>query len=98
MFISLSKTLTKVGGVRLGVGMRITKSNSIWMSLLVMMVQMFKAMWYLMVVMFWMIYAMFYGLYLAYKWLFKFMIIAYKKVKPYCKELFAKIKKEGNQA
>ncbi len=62
MFISLSKTLAKFGGFRLGVGMRMTKNNMIWMSLIVMFMQLMKAMWYLMIICFWLVYAMIYGI------------------------------------
>ncbi len=83
MFIGLSKTLARFGGFRLGVGLRLTKNNMIWMAFIIMFVQMLKATWYMMVVCFWMMYAMFYGLW----WCFK-------KIFPKVKE----IKKEGNQA
>ena len=62
MFISLSKTLARFGGFRLGVGMRITKKNALWMSFIVMFVCMIKATWYMMILCGWIIYAMFYGI------------------------------------
>ncbi len=63
MFISFSKTIARFGGFRLGVGMRVNKKNAIWVSLIVMFVAMFKAMWYMMILCGWLIYAMFYGMY-----------------------------------
>lgn len=62
MFISLSKTLAKFGGVRLGVGMRTTKKNAPYIAIFAAMMMMFKAMWYLMIVCFWMVYAVIYGI------------------------------------
>ena len=62
MFISFSKTLAKFGGFRLGVGMRLTKKNSVWMLFIIMFIAIFKAMWYLMILTFWLIYAMIYGM------------------------------------
>jgi hypothetical protein len=93
MFISLSKTLARFGGFRLGVGMRLSKKNMIWMSLIVITIQMFKAMWYMMIVLFWLMYALGYGIYKAYKWMFKFYIWAFKKIKPHCMAMFNKVKK-----
>ena len=71
MFLSLSKTLAKFGGVRFGVGIRVTKNNMIWMSLLVMFVNILKACWYMMILCFWLMYAMFYGMYWLAKKIFK---------------------------
>ncbi len=63
MFISLSKTLARFGGFRLGVGLRLTKSNMLWMSFVVMFVYLLKATWYMMVICFWIVYALYYGLF-----------------------------------
>jgi uncharacterized membrane protein YesL len=62
MFISLSKTLAKCGGFRLGLGMRMTKKNSAWVLFILLFVWMFKLTWYMMVVCFWLFYAVCYGL------------------------------------
>lgn len=67
MFISLSKTLARCGGFRLGVGLRITKNNAIWMSFIVMFAYMIKAVWYMMILCGWLVYAMYYGLFLGAK-------------------------------
>ena len=91
MFVGLSKTLLKFGGFRLGIGMRISKNNMIWMSLLVMFVQLFKAIWYMMIVACWAMYAMIYGMY----WCIKKSIPFFKGLYQTLKE---NIKKEGNQA
>ena len=49
MFLSLSKTLARFGGFRLGLGLRLTKKNAIWMLFLVMFVYLLQAMWYMMI-------------------------------------------------
>ena len=59
MFLSLSKTLARFGGFRLGVGIRMTKKNTIGALFLIMFISILKMMWYLMIVCFWMIYAAF---------------------------------------
>ena len=61
MFVSFSKMITKLGGVRLGLGLRITKNNILWMSFILMFVYMMQACWYLMILMFWIVYAIIYG-------------------------------------
>ncbi len=58
MFISLSKVLGKVGGLRIGAGMRITNKNAWWMGLIISMVYLFKFMLYLLVLGGWMLYAL----------------------------------------
>ena len=63
MFLSLSKTLTKFGGFRFGVGMRLTKKNAWWMFFVLLFVYMFKAYWYMMIICLWLIYAICYGFY-----------------------------------
>lgn len=86
MFISLSKTLAKFGGVRFGLGLRLTKSNAIWMSFIVMFVYMMQALWYMMIIGFWLAYAVYYGLFLGIKKLIQIIVTVVKN------------KKEGNQA
>lgn len=63
MFFSLSKTLAKVGGFRLGLGVRMTKRNAPYMLILTFFVSMFQLMWYMMILCFWLMYAMCYGIY-----------------------------------
>ena len=70
MFISLSKTIGRVGGFRFGVGKRITAKNAWWMFLILAFVYLGQLMWYMCVVMFWLMYAMFYGMW----WLMKAMV------------------------
>ena len=69
MFISFSKTLAKVGGVRIGI--RATKKNAayIWMFLLFMLI--FKMTWYCLVLAGWMMYAVCYGMIWCFKKMFK---------------------------
>lgn len=76
MFISFSKTLVKFGGFRLGCGIRITKKNALWMSLVYLFVLCFQLMWYGVVLAFWLMYAFFYGVY----WCVKAII---KKIQEY---------------
>lgn len=75
MFVSFSKTLARFGGLRLGFGLRINKSNVAWMLLIYLFVLMFQAMWYLLVLCFWLVYAVCYGLY----WCIKKAIQAIKQ-------------------
>ena len=68
MFIGLSRTLGKVGRWRIGVGLRLTGTNFIWMSIILMFVYLFKAMIYMFVFAFWFAYALFYGMFWCGKW------------------------------
>lgn len=57
MYVSLSKTLKRFCGVRLGMGIRITKKNAAWMWLVLLFVCMLQAMWYMVVLIGWLVYA-----------------------------------------
>lgn len=70
MFVGLSKTFAKFGGFRLGLGLRLTKSNAPVMLFVLMFVWMFQLMWYMMVLCFWLMYAVCYGFYWCIKKLF----------------------------
>lgn len=61
MYISFSKTVAKVGKLRIGAGLRVTKKNAIWMSFLVMFVSVVKLTWYMIIFCGWLIYAIYYG-------------------------------------
>lgn len=74
MFVGLGKMLGK-SKIRLGVGMRVTKSNSLWMLLLLMFVYMIQATWYVTILILWMIYVLFYGIY----WVIKQIVIKLRK-------------------
>lgn len=63
MFVSLSKTLARFGGLRLGLGLRLNKSNAAWMLFVLMFVYIFQAMWYMMILCGWLVYAVCYGAY-----------------------------------
>lgn len=63
MFISLSKTLARFGGFRLGVGFRLNKKNAAWAWIVLLLVGMFQLTWGMIVLCGWMIYAMAYGFY-----------------------------------
>lgn len=75
MFFSFSKTIARFGGFRLGLGIRITKKNAVWIALLTMFVAMFQLMWYMLLLCGWMIYAVCYGIY----WCIKKIIVASSK-------------------
>lgn len=62
MFVSLSKTLAKLGGFKLGLGIRITQRNVMWAVWIVLIVCIFQMMWYMLIVCFWLVYIVFYGL------------------------------------
>lgn len=79
MFLSLSKTLAKCGGFRLGLGIRMTKKNAVWMSMILLFVYMFQLTWYMMVLVFWMMYALFYGMFWCIRALFRLFIKPKKK-------------------
>lgn len=64
MFISFGKFLGK-SKIRVGAGMRITKKNFLWMSLILLMYYCFLLMWYIMVLCGWMVYAVCYGMFAA---------------------------------
>jgi hypothetical protein len=57
MFVSLTKTLKKFCGFRLGFGIRITKKNAVWMWIVLLFVSMFQLMWYMFVLCGWLLYA-----------------------------------------
>ena len=62
MYISFSKFAKKFGGLRFGLGLRITKSNALWMSFVIMFVCMLQACWYMMILCFWLMYIVIYGM------------------------------------
>ena len=61
MFVSFAKFAKKMGGIRFGLGLRITKSNALWMCFLLMFVYMVQACWYMMLLCFWLLYIVIYG-------------------------------------
>ena len=63
MYLSFSKTLARVGGFRIGCGLRLTKKNILWMPIVLMFVYMFQLMKYMCVVAVWVLYWFFYGMY-----------------------------------
>lgn len=71
MFLSLSKTFAKVGGFRLGLGVRMTKKNAAFLWLILLFVWMFKLMWYMLVLSFWLMYAMCYGIFWCIRLIFR---------------------------
>ena len=96
MFISLSKTLARFGGVRIGIGTRLSKKNAPGAIAFLFVMWFFQLMWYMLILSFWIMYAVLYGCVWLYSKMFKTSIPLFKK-------LFDKIaeeynKKEGNQA
>ena len=75
MFISFSKTIARLGGFRLGFGMRLNKKNAWWLALIILFVAIIKLTLYAMVLCGWMMYAMIYGIY----WCIKKIIQVSKK-------------------
>ena len=71
MFISLSKTIARFGGFRLGIGMRLNKKNAMWAWLILFFVGIFQLMWGMMLICGWLMYAMFYGMFWCIKKLIK---------------------------
>lgn len=71
MFVGLSKTFARFGKIRIGAGMRITKSNAVWMLFIMMLVWIFQLTWYMIVLCFWLVYAVVYGTIWGIKKLFK---------------------------
>lgn len=67
MYISYSKVLAKFGGGRLGFGIRVTKKNALWMSLVYLFVLCFQLVWYLMLLVCWAYYMIFRWIYLGIK-------------------------------
>lgn len=77
MFLSLSKTFAKFGKFRLGLGIRVTKSNVIWTSFILFFIYMLQLCWYILVLCFWLMYAFYYGIY----WCIKKLIVKLVKSK-----------------
>ena len=61
MLVSFSNFAKKFGGVRFGLGLRITKRNALLMSFIIMFVCMLQACWYMMLICFWLVYIVLYG-------------------------------------
>lgn len=70
MFVGLSKTFARFGRTKLGVGIRITKKNAIYMIIALLFYWMLMLCLYMMVFCIWLVYAMGYGIY----WLIKKII------------------------
>lgn len=76
MFFSLSKTITKFGGFRIGIGTRFSKKNAPFFLIILLFYAVFILMWYMMIFCGWVIYAVCYGIY----WMIK-RIINLMKIK-----------------
>jgi hypothetical protein len=62
-FVGFSKALARMGGFRIGVGLRLTKKNAIYFLFVLFFVYMARFTWYLIVGIGWLIYYMCYGIY-----------------------------------
>ena len=102
MFVSLSKTLAKFGGFRLGLGMRITKKNIYYMGIFLLFYYMFLFTWYFLVMVFWLMGIMIYYVFKFYIWLFKTgfktCIFTIRNAPKWIKTKIEEYKNKGNQA
>lgn len=102
MFVSLSKTLTKFGGFRLGLGLRITKKNICYIGIFLFFYYMFLFAWYFLIIVFWLIGIMLYYVFKFYVWLFKtgFKTCSYilHNAPEWIKTKIEEYKNKGNQA
>ena len=90
MFISLSKTLVRFGGVRLGIGTRVSKKNAPAFIVGILTYYMFMLVWYMILGTCWLMYAMIYGTFWILKKMFKISV-------PFVDKLFNKISEEYNK-
>ena len=72
MFVGLSKRLKSMGGFRLGVGLRLTKSNCLYFLFVLLFVGCFYLCWYSVLACGWILYFLLYGLYKIYYLMFKY--------------------------
>ena len=75
MFISISKTIARFGGFRIGIGKRITKKNWWYFGVFLFFYGMVMLCWYAILAALWLIYAMCYGIW----WCIKRIIQAISK-------------------
>lgn len=80
MFISFSKRLKSMSGFRLGVGLRLTKSNCWYFFFSLLLVGCFYLCWYSVIACGWMLYFILYGLYKIYYLMFKYGAIVVKRL------------------
>ncbi len=81
MFMTVSKTIGKVGGFRIGIGKRITSKNAWWLCIVLCFVVIFQIMWYMLVLSFWLCYAMLYGMWWCCKKLYQLIVHCIQKRK-----------------
>lgn len=79
MFLTFDKTVAKFGGVRVGVGIQLTKKDMRRLSFLMMVISICKLMWTVAIACGWAIYALFYGVYWVVKWAVKQIICLCKR-------------------
>ncbi len=80
MFIGFSKRLKSMSGFRLGVGLRLTKSNCWYFLFILLFVGTFYLCWYSVLACGWIMYYLFYGLYKIYYFMLKYAAIGIKKL------------------
>lgn len=80
MFVGFSQGLRRMGGFRIGAGLRLTRRNAMFMIWLLFFVAIIWLMWKMILLAGWGLYFMLYGLYLCYKYLFLGAFWCVKKV------------------
>lgn len=80
MFVSFTKTLKRMSGFRLGVGVRVNKRNAPLWCCAMLFAGMFYLIWYMIIGAGWLLYFMCYAIYKIYYYLFKGIIICCKKL------------------
>lgn len=80
MFISFSNRLKAMSGFRLGIGLRITKSNCWYFLFALLLVGCFYLCLYSVIACGWFLYFILYGLYKIYYLIFKYGAIGAKKL------------------
>lgn len=80
MFLSFSKRLKSMGGIRFGVGFRLTKRNCWYFLFALMLYGCFYLCWYSVLACGWITYFMLYGICKIYYLMFKYGAIGVKKL------------------
>jgi len=90
MFISFSRRLKSMSGIRFGVGLRLTKSNWWYFLFALMLYGCFYLCWYSVIACGWCLYFMLYAIYKLYYLIFKYGIIGVKKLYAYIKDVITR--------
>lgn len=90
MFVGFTKTLKRMSGFRLGIGVRVNKRNAALWCILMLFAALFYMMWYMIIGAGWLLYFMCYAIYKIYYFLFKGIAIG-------CKKLFSHFSGKENE-